>query len=377
MIKAAEFVAQLESSGVRFFAGVPDSLLKSFCAHIQSHLPPERHVITANEGNAIALCIGHYLGTGSPGLVYLQNSGLGNVINPLTSLADPEVCGIPMCLLIGWRGEPGVKDEPQHIKQGRISEQQLATLEIPYWLLEPDCDWQRRLNEACCIMRGQSRPVALLVRSGAFENTKAEFPDGLNYPLSREDAIKQVLAKLETDDLVVASTGHISREVHACRLAAGAQGERDFLSVGGMGHTASIALGLALAQKERRVVCLDGDGSVLMHMGMMPVIGSLTPSNLIHVVLNNGAHGSVGGQPTAAFSCDLPAIARASGYRQARMVSDLGGVDAAIAECKAQQGPVFIEIRVRKAARADLERPKSTPLENRDRFMASLGVTGR
>lgn len=374
MVRPADFVARLEQAGVRFFAGVPDSLLKSFCAHVQATVPAERHIITANEGNAVALCIGHYLGTGSAGLVYLQNSGLGNVVNPITSLADAEVYSIPMCLLIGWRGEPGVKDEPQHVKQGRISELQLKTLEIPYWILDGASDWETAVAQALETMRAQSRPVALLARSGTFEEVAAALPADPRYQLRREEAIGRVLSRLGAEDLVVASTGHISREVYEHRIAAGRGTEQDFLTVGGMGHTASLALGLALGQPQRRVVCLDGDGSLLMHMGMMPVIGALAPANLVHVVINNGAHDSVGGQPTVALSCDLPAIALASRYRRAWTVADLPGIDPALDEALGERGPVLFEIRVAKGARKDLGRPKTTPLQNRQSFMSTLGV---
>jgi phosphonopyruvate decarboxylase len=374
MINAAQFLTHLEGHGVTFFCGVPDSLLKAFCAEVQTSVPAERHIITANEGNAVALAIGHYLGSGSPGLVYLQNSGLGNIVNPLTSLADPEVYKVPMLILIGWRGEPGVKDEPQHVKQGRITERQLETLEVPHWVLDADGDWKAAISDACAAMVKGSKPVALLVRGGAFEEVAASFPSDPRYPMRREAAIARVLEGVGKDALVVASTGHISREVYETRIKAGLGTERDFLTVGGMGHTASIALGLALARKDRKVICMDGDGSLIMHMGMMPIIAAAAPQNLLHVVVNNGAHDSVGGQPTVALDIDIPAIALANGYQRAWSVSDDAGLDKALVEALALPGPVLLEIRVAKGARKDLGRPKSTPLQNRESFMKALGL---
>ena len=367
--------AYIRGQGVRFFTGVPDSLLKDFCAYVTDNTAEEEHVITANEGNAVALAMGHYLGTGEPALVYMQNSGVGNTVNPLLSLADPEVYGIPMLLMIGWRGEPGVKDEPQHVKQGRVMTELLDAMEIPWFELSAETeDPGRMITEACRMMREKSMPVALLVRKGAFAKYKLQKEVETDFPMDREAAVKCVVDMLGQEDAVISTTGKTSRELYEYRDERGEGHGNDFLTVGGMGHTASIAMGVARGQPKRRVVCLDGDGSVIMHMGALAIIGQSGLSNLIHVVINNGAHDSVGGQPTAGFEVDIPAIARACGYREAVCVEDGEGVQREFERLSALDGPTLLEIRTNKGARDDLGRPKSSPAENRDALMKMLGV---
>lgn len=376
-ISPVDLLNALRTRGVEHFVGVPDSLLKRFCDHMVTSLPPEAHVITANEGGAVGMAIGHFLGTGSPSLVYLQNSGLGNAINPLMSLADPDVYGIPMVLLIGWRGEPGQLDEPQHVAQGRVTPALLDALQIPYAVLDEDADPDAVCHDIIQRMTERSGPVALLVRAGTFVEV-AGSPPGLRPPmseLSREDAIRCVVAALPSEAVVVATTGHISRELFEVRAEQrGAGAGADFLTVGGMGHASSIALALACARPTRRVVCLDGDGALLMHLGALPIVGDLGPPNLTHIVLNNGVHESVGGQPTVGFDIDMPAMAIASGYLSAVTVDDSEQLDGALAQLAERSGPDFIEVRVRRGARSDLGRPTSTPRENRDALMTALGL---
>jgi phosphonopyruvate decarboxylase len=372
MLPVGYFVACLKNEGIEFFTGVPDTLLKDLCTYFQENVPRNEHVITANEGNAIALAAGRYVATGRPSLVYMQNSGLGNAVNPLTSLADPEVYSIPMLLLIGWRGEPGVKDEPQHLKQGRITLDLLETMEIPCWILDRDSNSRSVVAEACSAMRRGQAPVAIVVRENTFENypRPAELP--ARYVLRREVAIQRIVERLHKQDIIISTTGHISRELYEIRTMIGCDTALDFLTVGSMGHTASIALGLALGRPDRRIFCLDGDGSAIMHMGMLPVIGALGVPNLTHIVLNNGVHGSVGGQPTAGFYCDLRAMAQASGYREAIYAETAEHIDAAINRANAERGPIFIEVRVQHGARNNLARPRMTPLENRNALMRQL-----
>jgi len=375
MLQAEKTFEQIRAQGVRLFTGVPDSLLADFCAYVTDHAPDSDHVITANEGNAIALAAGHYLGTGEPALVYMQNSGLGNAVNPLLSLADEEVYGIPMLLLIGWRGEPGVKDEPQHVKQGRVMTAMLDAMEVPWFELDATMDDAgETVAKACGLMRERKIPVALLVRKGAFAKYKLQRDVVTDYPMNREGAVKCIVDLLGSDDVVISTTGKTSRELYEYRAARGDGHGNDFLTVGAMGHTASIALGVARAQPGRRVVCMDGDGSVLMHMGSLAIIGQSGLSNLVHVVINNGAHDSVGGQPTAGFEIDLVGIARACGYKQTLSVSAPEDVKSALACLSGGAGPVLLEIRVNKGARDDLGRPKSSPVENRDALMKRLGL---
>lgn len=366
----------IRKQGVGYFAGVPDSLLADFCAYITDHVHESAHVITANEGNAVALASGHFLATGEPALVYMQNSGLGNAVNPLLSLSDEEVYSIPMLLMIGWRGEPGVKDEPQHVKQGRVMVPMLDAMEIPSFELHAGMDdIEGVVARACSLMRERSAPVALLVRKGAFEKYKLLKTVRTDFPMNREGAVKCIVDLLDARDVVVSTTGKTSRELYEYRAERGDGHGNDFLTVGAMGHTASIAMGVAHGQPGRRVVCIDGDGSALMHMGALAIIGQSGLGNLVHVVVNNGAHDSVGGQPTTGFAIDLVAIAKACGYRHASSVTTAEEVKSAFSAFQGNDGPVLLEIRVNKGARADLGRPKSTPVENRDAFMKRLDVS--
>ena len=375
MLSPAHVHALIRKQGISLFAGVPDSLLADYCAYVSDHVEKDSHVITANEGNAVALAAGHYLGTAEPALVYMQNSGLGNTINPLLSLADEEVYSIPMLMMVGWRGEPGVKDEPQHVKQGRVMVPMLDAMEIPWFELHAGTeDVEKVIADACALMRERSAPVALLVRKGTFEKYKLQKTPATDFPMNREGAVRCIVDQLDERDVVIATTGKTSRELYEYRAARGDGHGNDFLTVGAMGHTASIAMGVARAQHDRRVVCLDGDGSVLMHMGALAIIGQSGLSNLVHVVVNNGAHDSVGGQPTVGFEVDLGACARACGYRRAVSVQSAAEAKVAFDELSAVGGPVLLEIRVNKGARDDLGRPKSTPTENRDALMQCLGL---
>lgn len=374
MLDCAATYEFFRDQGLRFFAGVPDSLLKDFCAYVSDHASGNDHVIAANEGNAAALALGHFLGTGEPAVVYLQNSGTGNAVNPLLSLADPEVYSIPMLLVIGWRGEPGVKDEPQHVKQGRRMTELLDSMEVPWFLLPREtADAETVIFEAVAAMREQMGPVAILVRKETFAPYELAHDAVTSYPMNREEAVKRIVRQLGADDLIVSTTGKTSRELYEYRMAEHSECH-DFLTVGGMGHTASIAMGLARARPERLVVCLDGDGSVIMHMGALGVIGNAASPNLMHIVINNGAHDSVGGQPTVGFEIDIPGIAAACGYREAHSVSEPRALEAEIARLRGEPGPTLLEVRVNKGARADLGRPKSTPAQNRDALMKHIGL---
>jgi phosphonopyruvate decarboxylase len=372
MISPADFCAVLEKVGIDFYCGVPDSLLKNLCTFIDKHFAKDNHIITANEGNAVALALGRYLATSHPAVVYMQNSGLGNAINPLTSLADVEVYSIPMLLVIGWRGEPKVKDEPQHVKQGAITEQQLALLDIPYIVLDADSQLEQDMLPLLNTMLEQSRPVAVLVRKNTFTIESAAVSSNTQSTLQREKALEKILSLLSPDDLVVSTTGKTSREVFEVRKAK-QQINSDFLTVGGMGHTSSIAMGVALGRPESKVVAIDGDGSMLMHMGAMPIIGCHHVTNLVHIVLNNQAHESVGGQPTIAGEIDLRQIALASGYKQYYCAYDEASVHQHWLLLSQQQGPILFEIKIAIGSRENLGRPSTSPIENKQQFMRHAG----
>lgn len=368
MVEPKAFCELLEQFGLSFFCGVPDSLLKNLCTFVDATYSKEQHVITANEGNAVGLAAGCYLGSGKPAVVYMQNSGLGNAVNPLTSLADSAVYSIPMLLVIGWRGEPGVKDEPQHVKQGEISEEMLRVLGIPYVVLDGESKFFNPMQDLLSKMESQSRPVAVLVRKNTFAKPESTTMNSSAFTLSRERALESVLQQLHPNDLVVATTGKTSREVFEIRKKLG-QPTNDFLTVGGMGHTSSIALGVAATCQSKRVICLDGDGSILMHMGALPIIADVRPRNLVHVLLNNQAHESVGGQPTVAGSIDFQQLAKAVGYQAYFCITEEGTLDNIWREAQDLAGPILMEIKISQGSREDLGRPTSTPIENKQLFM--------
>lgn len=372
MIQPKAFIDALAKGGVDFFAGVPDSLLKNLCAYITDNVSREKNIIAANEGNAVGLAAGYHLATGKVGCVYMQNSGEGNIVNPLLSLVDEDVYHIPMLLVIGWRGEPGVHDEPQHVKQGKVTLSLLETMGVPYAVL--DENWETQVAQALTQIRETNGVSALIVRKGTFEDYVLQKQTLSSLPLSREEAIKIVVDKLRKDDIVVSTTGMISRELFEYREALGQGHGADFLTVGSMGHASQIALGIALQKPKRRVVVFDGDGALLMHMGGLAIIGDYCPKNLVHIVFNNGAHDSVGGQPTVGQKIDIEAIAKAVGYAdvisvdsQMSLMFAMNHVNNAVIE-----GTSLINVNVRKGNRKDLGRPTTTPIQNKEAFMQNL-----
>ncbi len=370
------FYEALRESGVEFYTGVPDSLLKSFCYYINETLNNDQHIIAANEGSALALGIGHHLSTGNVPLIYLQNSGLGNLVNPLLSLTDKEVYSIPGILLIGWRGEPETKDEPQHKKQGRITLDLLEVMGIPYKVLDSTMNndqVKKEVEVSVTKSKSENQIYALVVKKDFFEKYSAKQEES-KYLLSREKAIDLIIknSNVDRDDIFVCTTGLPSRELYDLRRKYGKSLDNDFLVVGGMGHANQIALGIAISQPDRRVICLDGDGAIIMHMGSITTIGTSKQKNLFHIVLNNGAHDSVGGQKTTAFDVNLSGIAKNSGYENVFSVSneeDLVKILITIGDLK---GPIFLEIKLKKGWREEIGRPKTTPEENKTSFMHHL-----
>lgn len=361
MIEPSLFFEWLHRGGVRFYSGVPDSLLKDLCAYVTDTLPSAGHIIAANEGSAVALAAGRYLATGEFPVVYLQNSGLGNAVNPLLSLSDPEVYHLPVLLVIGWRGEPGVKDEPQHLKQGKVTLPLLQAMGIPFEVLSDDPRLAEQQAEKGMAHLEQNRsPYALVIRKGTFAPYTLQNNRPVDGEMSREEAIEAVIDGSGEGEIFVSTTGMASRELYEIRKRRGTGHHRDFLTVGSMGHASQIAL----ARPERQITCIDGDGAFLMQMGGVATIGAEHPLNFTHILLNNGAHDSVGGQPTAGRRIDLPAIARGAGYSSAIRVTTREELERALRSRGA--GPNLIEVIVRKGARKDLGRPKETPQENRD-----------
>jgi phosphonopyruvate decarboxylase len=372
MIEPEFFFDTLTQAGIEFYSGVPDSLLKDICAYISDNTNVKNHIIAANEGNAFAIGIGYHLATNKIPLIYLQNSGLGNIVNPLLSLADPEVYSVPSLLMIGWRGEPGVKDEPQHKKQGRTTLEMLQTMEVPFHIINPSMsssEVQNVVSNAVTETKENNRPCALVVKKGSFSSYQLQNTTSLEFPMLREDAIKIVIDNMASEDIVVSTTGVASRELFEYREALGHGHERDFLTVGGMGHASQIALGIALHKPDRQVYCFDGDGAALMHMGAMAINASVACSNFTHIIFNNGAHDSVGGQPTVAHQIDIPAIADAVGYAEVLQVKTADEIHEAMLSLKNVPGPSLLEIKVKKGFRKDLGRPTKTPIENKTDLM--------
>lgn len=373
MVSVDKFYDTLQDCGVSMFAGVPDSLLKNLCAYITDHSDASHNIIAANEGAAVGIAAGHYLATGEVPVVYMQNSGIGNAVNPLMSLADEKVYAMPILLVIGWRGEPGVHDEPQHVKQGEVTLPLLEAMQIPYVVLPDDDETAlpavRSIVNDCHTL---SKPHAIVVRKNTFGKYKLQKEAVNDYPLSREEALTRLVKAIDANSVIVSTTGKLSRELFELREARGEGHDRDFLTVGSMGHSSSIALGIALEKQKRRVYCFDGDGAFIMHMGAISNIGSLAPKNLVHVMFNNGAHESVGGQPTLGFGIDICAIARACGYKEALTVTTAEEFDALAGRLDALEGPVLIELRVRINSRDNLGRPTTTPIENKVAFMGNL-----
>ena len=359
--------------GVDFFTGVPDSLLKNICAYITDHTGKGEHIIAANEGAAVGIAAGYYLATGKIPLVYMQNSGLGNAINPLLSLVDEKVYKMPMLFMVGWRGEPGVKDEPQHRKQGEVTLALLDAMQVTYTVLdEKEHTALGQIENAIKQIKNEGVPHVLIIRKGLFGKYKLQKEIRNDYELSREEALKIVVNHLEEGDIIVSTTGKLSRELYEYRETLGQGHEKDFLTVGSMGHASSIALGIAIQKNERKVFCFDGDGAFIMHAGAIGNVGELTPVNYRHIVFNNGAHESVGGQPTIAFELDIPGIAKACGYKQVFMAKTGRELQEVLANTRSMKGPILLEIRVKIDSRENLGRPTISPIENKLDFMNYL-----
>ena len=377
MIRPEFFIEKLRENGIDCFAGVPDSLLKNICAYITDHCDEQHNIIAANEGAAVGIAAGHYLATGQPACVYMQNSGEGNIINPLASLTDPEVYNIPVLLLIGWRGRPGVHDEPQHVKQGKVTTGLLNTMGINFDVLSKDEDKaEKQIAKAVAALKNKE-VYALVIEKDTFDTYQLSTVNSqLELSLSREEAIQTVAAALGEKDCIVSTTGMISRELFEYRAAMHQGHERDFLTVGSMGHASQIALGIVMAQPQRRVWCFDGDGAAIMHMGSMAIVASKKPANYVHVVFNNGAHDSVGGQPTVGLQIDLPAVAKAVGYKTAITVANKEELEQQLSTLRSQLstlgGPILLEIKVKKGNRKDLGRPTTTPIQNKEALMQFL-----
>ena len=370
-MKVENFVKILNSE---FFTGVPDSQLKALCNYLMDRfgIDPKHHMIAANEGNCTALAAGYHLATGKVPVVYMQNSGEGNIINPVASLLNDKVYAIPTIFVVGWRGEPGVHDEPQHIYQGEVTVKLLEDMDIASFIIgkeTTDGEVAAAMGEFEKIL-SEGKQVAFVIRKGALTDApKVEYEN--ENKMSREDIIRHI-TDVSGDDPIVSTTGKASRELFEIREAKGQGHGTDFLTVGSMGHSSSIALGIATHKKEKRIWCIDGDGAALMHMGAMAVIGATSPDNLIHIVINNAAHETVGGMPTVAGSVDMCGIAKSCGYAHTASVDNFEDLDRELSKAKTSGKLCFIEVKCAIGAREDLGRPTTTAIENKQNFMAHI-----
>ena len=363
----------IEILGCDFYTGVPDSQLKALCNFMMSKygIDSHHHMIAANEGNCVALAAGYHMATGKVPAVYMQNSGEGNIINPLASLVNDKVYAIPMIFIVGWRGEPGTKDEPQHVYQGIVTRTLLDDMDVKNFVITKETtedELKAAMAEFAPILAA-GKQVAFVVSKGALSfDGKVDYKN--SYSLNREEVVGHI-AKAADEDPIVSTTGKISRELFEYRTNNGLSHKYDFLTVGSMGHCSSIALGIAINKPDLKVWCIDGDGAALMHMGAMAVVGSNKPSNMIHVVINNGAHETVGGMPTVASdpAVDLPAVAKACGYPYTASVDNLEDLDRELAAAKTRGTLSLIEVKCQVGAREDLGRPTTTALENKNNFM--------
>jgi len=372
-IKPADFYKKLTSHGVEFFTGVPDSLLKEFCLCIDDSIVGDKHIIAANEGNAVALAAGYYLAQKSIPLVYMQNSGLGNAINPLLSLCDSDVYSIPLLVLVGWRGEPGVKDEPQHTKQGKVQLELLKALDIPYKIIsQNDNQFAMQISNGVKIAKTENRPVVFLIKKGTFEKYTTEIEKSPIQCMKREEALEIILRNLDDNTIVVSTTGKTSREIFEIREKNGQSHEQDFLTVGSMGHCSAIALGIALAKPHRQVVCIDGDGAMLMHLGSLTSIAILKPKNFRHILMNNEVHESVGGQKTAAKELDMTAIVNSLGSSKIFNAETPADLEQKFIDFVSCPGPSFLEVKIQSGSRENLGRPTIKPVDNKENFMKFL-----
>ena len=364
----------LEIIGSDFYTGVPDSQLKALINYLMGTygIDPKHHVIAANEGNCAALAAGYHLATGKVPVVYMQNSGEGNIINPVASLLNDKVYAIPTVFIIGWRGEPGIHDEPQHIYQGEVTVKLLDDMDIRSFVIgkeTKDEEVEKAMSEFRLLLEA-GKDVAFVVGKGALStDVKIEYKN--DNKMVREEIIRHIV-KATGEDPIVSTTGKASRELFETRVANGQSHKYDFLTVGSMGHASSIALGVAINKPEQKIWCIDGDGAVLMHMGAMAVIGANAPKNMVHIVINNGAHETVGGMPTVAGNIDLVGVAKACGYPYAVSVDSFEELDKELSDAKGRPELSLIEVKCSIGARENLGRPTTTALENKQNFMEYL-----
>lgn len=364
MINPKEFYNCLKKYDFDFFTGVPDSLLKEFCSCVKDLSEKEKNIVAANEGNAIALACGYNIATGKYGVVYMQNSGLGNSINPLLSLADPKVYEIPMLLIIGYRGEPNVKDEPQHIKQGELTIPLLNTLEIEHLFL--DDDYKSQIEYCYNYIKQNNKTIAIVVKKDSFSKYDKEIKNENANILTREHTLELIIDNLDNNEYIVSTTGKTSREIFEIRERRNMKHENDFLTVGSMGHTSSLALGISLFT-DKNIYCIDGDGSFIMHMGGLAIASQYSKENFKYIMINNGCHESVGKQPTIAYDINVEMILKGFGFDNVVLVDNENELVEGLKLLK-KMSKMALVVNTNDYSRVDLGRPTKTPIENKNSF---------
>lgn len=371
MIETKEIYDYMISKNLDFFVGVPDSLLKDICSCIKENTPSTNNIIAANEGNAVGIAAGYHLSTGKIGTVYMQNSGIGNAVNPILSLIDEEVYKVPMLFIVGWRGEPGTKDEPQHVKQGKVTTDLFKAMKIEYLILNAENDeYKAQIDYATKYMLDNNKPIAIIVKKNSF--TEYKFKKEKNdYTLTREKALSIIIDNITEKDMVVSTTGKTSREIFEIRENRNEPHSNDFLTVGSMGHTSSIALGMSIGTN-KNVYCIDGDGSFLMHMGGLAIASKNAKPNFKYILINNGAHESVGGQPTIAFDIDIENIIKAFRFDEVYIASSEEEIQKGMLEIKNTDKKYAMIINVKQGSREDLGRPTISPEDNKKDIMNKI-----
>ena len=367
MIDAKVFISELKKIGVDFYSGVPDSLMSEFSKSLHFDYDNKNHVIAANEGTALGISMGYHLSSEKIPLIYMQNSGLGNFVNPYTSLVHKDIYDIPFVLLVGWRGEPGIQDEPQHIFQGKITLELLNLLEINYVTVDEHTDLYFLINKIKESI-DSDKPIAVVVRKNTFEKDKRVFENNLSLP-ERKKALKKIINIFGEQTVFISTTGKLSRELYELRKNSGNL-SNDLYVVGGMGHASSIAYGITQNLSDSTVVCLDGDGALLMHMGALGIIGQSNLKNFVHIIFNNSSHESVGGQPNIYKHIDVKELAKSFGYKQIIITDDIE--ELSHLNTSNLNGPVFIDIKVQNYSDKNLLRPDKTPKENKNNFMKKV-----
>lgn len=374
IISCEDFFEVLKKQGITFFTGIPDSTFKDWMSFLADNDKKKlENLVACNECEAIALAAGYHLATNKIGVVYMQNSGLGKTVNPLTSICDPEIYAIPILLLIGWRGEPGEIDAAQHKKMGKITLPLLELLQIPYSILEPDLNKvETELKNAYSHFTKIKGPYAFIIKKNLFKKYETKKKIINEFELTRKRAINLIMENLNNDEIIVSNTGYISRELFEYRESRKKDHYKSFYNIGGMGCASSISLSIALHKPNKKVLVFDGDGSILMQMGALSTIGKSSPSNLIHIIFDNNAHESTGGQPTNSESVDFIEIALGCSYKSAILITTSERLISTIKSLSKMEGPILLLVKINLTLNTDLKRPNKKPTEYKKDLMNYL-----